>query len=98
MQVKRLKFHKYLGITLDYFTVVQVKITMLDYIDGILDAFDKADPTGGGTKSSSAPDIILKFEKVCKNLNTKRAVDFHHQVEKILFDTKRARLDTCTVI
>ena len=98
MQMKRGKVHKYLGMKLDYSTVGPAKITMLDYIDGILDAFDKADPTGGGTKSSSAPDIILKFEKVCKNLNTKRAVDFHHQVEKILFDTKRARPDTCTVI
>ena len=37
-------------MTLDYYIVGQVKITMLDYIDEILDTFDKAYPTGSGTK------------------------------------------------
>ena len=41
MQVKREKFHKYLGMTLDYSKFGQVKITMLDYINEILDRFDK---------------------------------------------------------
>ena len=50
MQVKRGKVQKYLGMTLDYYTIGQVNITMLDYIDEILDAFDKSDPTGCGTK------------------------------------------------
>ena len=36
-------------MTLDYNTVGQVNITMLDYIDEILDAFDKVDTMGGGT-------------------------------------------------
>ena len=98
MQVKRLKFHKYLGITLDYFTVVQVKITMLDYIDGILNAFDKSDQTGGVTKSNVVPDIIFKVDKYCKEINAKQAVEFHHLVEKILFLTKQASPDTCTAI
>ena len=50
-------------MTLDYTTVGQVKITILEYIDEILDASDKAYPTGGGTESSSASYIILKFNK-----------------------------------
>ena len=58
MQVNCGKVHKYLGMTLDFTTVGQVKITMLDYIDEILDTFDKADPTGGNTKSSAALDIL----------------------------------------
>ena len=53
---------KYLGTTLDYTTVGQVKINMLDYIAEIIDAFDKTDPTGGGNKSIYAPYIILKVE------------------------------------
>ena len=44
MQVNRGKFHEYLGMTLEYNTVGQVKITMLHYIDEIFDTLDKADP------------------------------------------------------
>jgi hypothetical protein len=29
---------------------------MFDYVDKIINAFDKAEPKGGGTKSSAAPD------------------------------------------
>ena len=71
MQVNRVKVHKYLGMTLDYYKFGQVKITMLDYIDEIIDAFDKAYPAGGGTKSSYTPDISFKVDKYCKKLNTK---------------------------
>ena len=39
MQVNWGKVHKYLGMILDYFTVGQVKITMLYYINGIIDDF-----------------------------------------------------------
>ena len=49
IKVKFGKVHKYLGMTLDYYTVGQVKITTLDYIDEILVAFDKAYQIGGGT-------------------------------------------------
>ena len=67
MEVKCGKVHKYLGITLDYYAVCQVNITMLDYINEKFDAFEKADPTGGSTKSSSALDIRFKVELDCKN-------------------------------
>ena len=43
-EMNRGKVHKYLGITLDYFTVGQLKIAMLDYFDEILDTFDESDP------------------------------------------------------
>jgi hypothetical protein len=42
MMVSRGKIHKYLGMTLDYTVHGQVKITMFDYVDEILTAFDKA--------------------------------------------------------
>ena len=50
MQVNRVKVHKYLGVTLYYTIFGQVKITMLKYIDEILDTFDKEYPTGDGTR------------------------------------------------
>ena len=71
MQVKRGKVQKYLGMALDYYTIGQVNITMLDYIDEIINDFDKAYPTGGGTKSISTPAIIFKVNKYCKKLNPK---------------------------
>jgi hypothetical protein len=41
MMLSRGKIHKYLGMTLDYTVHGQVKITMFDYVDEILTAFDK---------------------------------------------------------
>ena len=60
MQVKLGKVHKYIGMKLDYSTVGQLKITMLDYIDEILDIFDKSNPTGGNNSSSAAPSILFR--------------------------------------
>jgi hypothetical protein len=42
MTVSRGKIHKYLGMTLDYTVRGQVKITMFNYVDEILTAFDKS--------------------------------------------------------
>ena len=63
IQVNCINVYKYLGMKLDYTTVGQVKIIILGYIDEILDDFDKAYPSGGGTKSSSASSIIFKVNK-----------------------------------
>jgi hypothetical protein len=41
MTVRRGQIHKYLGMTLDYTVRGQVKITMSDYGDEIMTAFDK---------------------------------------------------------
>jgi hypothetical protein len=42
MTVSRGKIHKYIGMTLDYTVRGHVKITMFNYVDEILTAFDKA--------------------------------------------------------
>jgi hypothetical protein len=62
MTVSRGKIHKYLGMTLDYSFPGQFKSTMLYYVDEILAAFDKAEPKGGGTKTSASPDSLFKVE------------------------------------
>jgi hypothetical protein len=71
MTVSRGKIHKYLGMTLDYTVRGQVKITMFDYVDEILTDFDKAEPKGGGTKTSAAPDSIFKVNESCAKLVAK---------------------------
>jgi hypothetical protein len=98
MTVSRGKIHKYLGMTLDYTVCGQVKITMFDYIDEILTAFDKAEAKGGGTKTSAAPDSLFKVDENGVKLAQNKAVEFHNLVAKTLYATKRARPDTCTAI
>ena len=61
--MNRVKVYNCIGMKLDYNTVGQVEITMLDYINGLLDDFDKVDPTDGGTKSSAASIVIFKLNK-----------------------------------
>jgi hypothetical protein len=68
MTVSRGKVHKYLGMTLDYTVRGQVKITMFDYVEEILTAFEKADPKGGGTKSSAASENLFKIDEDCEKL------------------------------
>jgi hypothetical protein len=98
MTVSRGKIHKYIGMTLDYTVCGQVNITMFDYIDDILAAFDKAEPKGGGTKSSAAPENLFKVDESCEKLNQDKAVEFQNLVVNTLYATKRARPDTCTAI
>jgi hypothetical protein len=71
---------------------------MFDYIDEIINAFDKAEPKGGGTKSSAAPDNLLKADEDCKKLPPEKALEFHNLVAKTLYATKQARHDTCIAI
>ena len=98
MSVSRGKVHTYLGMKLDYSVRGQVKITMFDYVEEILTAFDKADPKGGGTKSSAAPLNLFVVNGDCEKLKPSKAVTFHNLVAKTLYATKRARPDTCTAI
>jgi hypothetical protein len=60
---------------------------MLDYVDKIIDAFDKAEPKGGVTASSAAPDDLLKVDEDCEKLCPEMAVEFHHLVAKTLLAT-----------
>jgi hypothetical protein len=97
MTASRGNIHKYIGMTLDYTVRGQVKITMFHYVDEILTAFNNAEPKGGGTKSSAAPDSLLKVEESCKKLKQDKDMEFHNLVAKTLYATKN-RPDTCTSI
>jgi hypothetical protein len=44
MKVSRGKVHKYLGMILDFTTKKQVKISMVDYVKEVIQAWDKAPP------------------------------------------------------
>ena len=98
MVVSRGKIHKYVGMALDYSVCGQVKISMSEYVNEIMAAFDKAEPKGGGTKSSAAPDNLFTVNEDCEKISQEKVVQSHNIVAKTLYATKRARLDTCTAI
>jgi hypothetical protein len=92
------KVHTYLGVTLDCATPGQVKIRMIECIQEIMDAFDKVEPNGSGTKTSAAPANLFKIDEDCEKLDETKATAFHNLVAKTLHATKRARPDTCTAV
>jgi hypothetical protein len=98
MTVSREKIHKYLGMTLDYTVRGQVKISMFDYVDKIITAFDKTEPKGCGTKTSAVPSSLFKVDESCEKLKQDKAVEFHNLVAKTMYATKRAMPDTCFAI
>jgi hypothetical protein len=98
MTVSRGKVHKYLGMTLDYTTKGKVEIRMIKYVQEIINAFDRAEPKGAGTKNSATPADLFKIDEDCEKLNEKRATAYHNIMAKTLYVTKRARPDTCIAV
>ena len=81
-------------MNLDY-TVSEIAIiSMLEYIDKILTAFDKMDPRKSGTKSSAAPENLFKVDEDYENLSTDKAKGLHNLETKTLYTTKRDIYDT----
>jgi hypothetical protein len=81
-------------------------VTMYDYLDGILLAFDAAvkkhgdgfTPVTRQRFKTPAPDNLFVVNEDCEKLSEAVSADFHTIVAKILYVTKRARPDTCLVI
>ena len=83
---------------MDYTVRGKVQITMIDFLDEVLIAFDKGEPKGGGTKTSAAPENLFKVDENCENLPQSKTVQFHNLLEKTLYATKQSRLDICTAV
>ncbi len=107
MKVHRGKTNKYLGMLLDFSHKGQCRVTMHDYIDQILQAYDLAikDHNDGyqivekcHAKTNAAPDNLFVVNKDCEKLSNEAAAAFHTIVAKALYITKRARPDISLVI
>jgi hypothetical protein len=98
MKVNRGKVLEYLGMTLDYKVAGQVEISMLNYMDEVLEQFDEMAPEERGTKTSAAPKDLFVVDEECDKLSEAMKQKFHSLVAKMLFATKRARPDTSTAI
>jgi hypothetical protein len=78
MKVHRGKVHKYLGMSLDFSHKGQCRVSMYDYVDGILEAFDDAVKKYDDgyfkvgkrrSKSSAAPDNLFIVDEDCEKLS-----------------------------
>ncbi len=106
MKVHRGKVHKYFGMPLDFSHKGQCIGTMHDYLDGILKAYDAAIdkhedgflPVTKQRYETPAPNNLFMVNEDCEKLPEDMAVDFHTNVAKTLYVTKRARPDTCLSI
>ena len=98
MSVIRGKIQKYLGMTLDY-TVIGISIiSMLEYIDEILTAFNKIDLINSGTWSSAATQNIFQVDESREKLIPDKAKGFHNLVAKKLYTTNMTIHCTCTSV
>jgi hypothetical protein len=85
----------------------QCQVTMHDYIDGILKAYDLAikDHNDGYEvagkhhyKMSTTPDNLFVVNEDCKKLSNEAAAGFHIILAKALYVTKEARPDISLAI
>jgi hypothetical protein len=97
MKVHRGKTHKYLGMALDFSHKGQCQVTMHDYVDGILQAYDLAIKNHNDgyqivekrhAKTSATPDNLFMVNEDCKKLSVEAAAAFHTIVVKAIYVIK----------
>ena len=96
MKIHRGKTHKYVGMSLDFSHVNQCRITMIDYVDKIVAAYDKvsSELNEGFTtvykknthsRTSAAPDDLFIVDEDAEKLSEEGQTAFHHLVAKTLY-------------
>jgi hypothetical protein len=107
MKVARGKVHTYVGMTLDFKIPKIVKITMFEYIDKIVEAWDKACSDFDGRYKvvslskkivTAAPDNLFKVYEDAMKLDQAQARAFHNIAAKMIYVTKRVRPDISLVV
>ena len=90
LTVHRGSVHDYLGMTLDFSSEGKVIVTMIDYIERLL---DESPPEFSGEAATPAGKHLFDTEENATKLEEERAQIFHHLVARALFLCKRARPD-----
>jgi hypothetical protein len=89
-------------MTLNFTTLKTVKVTMLEYVDEIIESWDKACSelddgykavSGRKRIATAAPDDLFKVDEDAMKLDQARANGFHNITAKGIYVTKRARPD-----
>ena len=91
MKVHHGKTHKYLGMTLDFSHCDQCRVTMIDYVDEIVVAYDKAvselddgfnavKKKSNLARTSAAPDDLFVVNEDAEKLSEEGSTAFHNLV------------------
>jgi hypothetical protein len=97
MHVSRGLVHDYLGMTLDYSTKGEVKVTMVDYLKGVLGDFPEA-IIGSAHTPASEHLFDVRPDEERTPLSEEQARAFHHAVAQLLFASSRSRKDIQTAV
>jgi hypothetical protein len=93
MIVSRGRVHDYLGMTLDFTNKGEFKVTMIDYLKGVLNDFPEI-ITGTAITPATTNLFDVRPDNEQKFLGEEQARAFHQSVAQLLFATTRARKDT----
>jgi hypothetical protein len=97
MHVARGLIHDYPGMTLDYTTRGEVKVTMVDYLKGVLGDFPEEINGSVPTPASEHLfDVRSNEDRTLLNKEKERA--FHYAVAQLLFASSRSRKDIQTAV
>ncbi len=102
MKLHRGKTHKYLGMSLNFGHDNQCRITMIDYVDEIVAAYNKAlgelddgfsavKKKSNPARTSAAPNDLFIVDEDAEKLSKESSIAFHHLVAKTLYVSKCAR-------
>ena len=93
MEVKRGKHHTFVGMDFLLTEDRKLSITMRDYVEECIEAFKEAGGVLEGKANSPAKNGLFIVSEEAEDLDEKEAEYFHHIVAKLLYVSKRARLD-----
>ena len=91
------KTHDYLGMDLDFGTVGEVKVKMINYVKDMLESFPFAKQIQKAVTSPAA-DNLFRIDENASKIEKERAEMFHTMIAKGLFVCKRARPDIMPTI
>ena len=83
LTVTRGEVHDYLGMTFDYTIPGKVKITMPDFVQGVLD--ECPEDLMKGPSSTPAANHLFNIDPECNKLSNEKASRFHHLTAKVLY-------------
>jgi len=98
MTVKRGKTHTFVGMDFEFTKDGKVKIFMKEYIHECIEAFEETKDKVGGKSATPGKHDLFVVDKDSKSLDDVRSEIFHHIVSKLLYVSKRARIDIDLVI
>ena len=93
MTVERGKIHKFVGMNFELLDSGRLKIIMKEYLEECIEYFGEVDENIKMTIGSPGGHDLFKVKEGLDRLDADKSKMFHHIVAKLLFVTKRARLD-----